>query len=231
MGWLALCFALAALPAATHAQVEPLTAADSASADAAWLAAADAARTFGAGPDGALDPSLPTIHKFADHACPTCRRVYESKTDSVKAAFVATGRANFVVHAFLLPRLLRGPHAAEAALCAGAIGGARGFRAFERFLYTTQSSWRFLRDPEPIFFRGVALARLDPNLFEECLYRDAVAPLMAADLRLGASLGASGTPTFVVVAPGASEAADLFYGEEPLSRYEEALARAMRSDL
>ncbi|MEM1268565.1 MAG: thioredoxin domain-containing protein [Bacteroidota bacterium] len=218
---LLLCGAALGLAGTTLAQTP--TAADSASADAAWLGAADAARTYGAGPNGSLDPSVPTIHKFADFACPTCQRVYDARSDSIKTAFVETGRANYVVRAFPLPRLLRGPHASEAAFCAGALGGQDAFNTFERRLYATQSDWRYLRDPLPVFRQESAAAGLDQERFEECLARDATSPLMALDLRLGASLGASGTPTFVFVAPGASEGADLFYGEEPLSRFEEAL--------
>ncbi|MEL6616620.1 MAG: hypothetical protein AAFQ43_12835, partial [Bacteroidota bacterium] len=69
--------ALVLLACLTAAPSLAQTAADSSSADAGWLAAADAARTFGAGPDGALDPEVPTIHEFADLACPSCRRAFE----------------------------------------------------------------------------------------------------------------------------------------------------------
>lgn len=205
------------------------SAADSASADLAWLGAADAARTYGAGPDGALDPSVPTIHKFTDYACPTCRRVYMARMDSLKAAFVATGSANLVVRPFPIPRLMRGPHAAEAALCAGALGGSDAFAAFQHRLYETQDDWRFLLDPAPAFRQEAATVGLDPDRFTECIDRDAVSPLLVSDLRLGGGLGAAGTPTFVFVAPGASQAADLFYGDEPLSRFEEALIEAADS--
>ncbi|MEM8601702.1 MAG: thioredoxin domain-containing protein [Bacteroidota bacterium] len=204
-----------------------MTAADSSSADQAWLGAADAARTYGAGPDGALDPALPTIHEFVDFACPSCREAFETKLDSVKAAFVATGRANLVVRAFPIPRLMRGMHATEAAFCAGAIGGRDGFEFVQRRLYLTQPDWRFLRDPTPAFRQAAADAGLDAAAFDECLARDATAPLLTADTRLGASLGAGGTPTFVFVAPEATEAADLFYGSEPMTRFEEAFARTL----
>lgn len=202
------------------------TAADSARADLALLGAAEAARTFGAGPGGALDPALPTIHEFVDFACPTCRDAFVARYDSVKAAFVETGRANLIVRAFPIPRLLRGPHAAEAALCAGALGGPDAFSHLQRRFYETQADWRFLRDPAPAFRREAADARVDAEAFEDCLARDVVAPLLVADVRLGSRLGATGTPTFVFVAPGATEPSDLFYGDEPLARFEEAFARA-----
>ncbi|MFN3596438.1 MAG: DsbA family protein [Rubricoccaceae bacterium] len=200
-------------------------AAGGADADAAYLEAADAARTLGAGPGGALDPALPTIHEFVDFACPVCRDAFLARHDSLEAAFVATGRANLVVRAFPIPRLLRGPHAAEAALCAGALGGAEAFGHMQRRLYKAQADWRFLRDPTPAFRDYAAEAGLDAAAFADCLARDAVAPLLVADVRLGARLGATGTPTFAFVAPGATEPADLFYGNEPLARFEQALAR------
>ncbi|MEM1055399.1 MAG: thioredoxin domain-containing protein [Bacteroidota bacterium] len=222
--------ALALLVVLVAPPVLAQTAADSSSADAAWLASANAARTFGAGPNGSFDPGVPTIHEFADLACPTCRRAFETRIDSVKSLFVQTGRANFIVHAFPLPRLMRGPHAAEAMLCAGAIGGREGFSALQRHLYATQPDWRFLRDIGPHVCRAAAKAGLDPVDFDECIARDAMAPLIAADLRLGASLGASGTPTFVFMAPGAREPSDVFYGTEPLARYEDALALTLSTD-
>ncbi|MEM6783207.1 MAG: thioredoxin domain-containing protein [Bacteroidota bacterium] len=204
-----------------------MTAADSSSADQAWLDAADAARTYGAGLDGALDPAVPTIHEFVDFACPSCRDAFETKLDSVKAAFVATGRANLVVRAFPIPRLMRGPHATEAAFCAGAIGGQEGFEFLQERLYLTQPDWRFLRDPTPAFRQAAADANLDAEAFDKCLARDATAPLMIADTRLGATLGAGGTPTFVFMAPEATAPADQFYGSEPMTRFEEAFARTL----
>jgi protein-disulfide isomerase len=194
--------------------------------DGDLLDRADAARTFGAGPGGALDPAVPTIHEFVDFACPLCRDVFFARADSVKAAFVATGRANFVVRAYPIPRLLRGPHAAEAAFCAGALGGQPAFAHFQRRLLGEQANWRFLRDPEPLFRQFAAEADLDAEAFAECVARDAVAPLLFADTRLGVTLGAPGTPTFVVVAPGATEAADLFYGNVPMERFEQGVRAA-----
>ncbi|MEL6703094.1 MAG: thioredoxin domain-containing protein [Bacteroidota bacterium] len=204
-----------------------MAAADSSSADAPWLANADAARTYGGGLNGAFDPTLPTIHEFVDFACPTCRDVFETKLDSVKAVFVETGRANLVVRAYPIPRLMRGMHATEAVFCAGAIGGRAGFEFLQQRLYLTQPDWRFLRDPTPAFRQAASDADLNAGAFEECLARDVTAPLMIADTRLGATLGAGGTPTFVFMAPDAEEPADLFYGNEPMARFEEAFARTL----
>ncbi|MEM6327285.1 MAG: thioredoxin domain-containing protein, partial [Bacteroidota bacterium] len=176
---------LAALVLLTTVPAAAQVAADSSSADAGWLAAANAARTFGAGPDGALDRTVPTLHEFADLACPSCRYAFETRMDSVKSRLVATGRANLIVHAFPIPRLMRGPHAAEAVLCAGAIGGREGFASLQRHLYATQPDWRFLRDIGPFVRRAAAEAGLDPVDFDECISRDAMAPLIASDLRLG----------------------------------------------
>ena len=217
---LALLLALSAPSALAQ-----MAAADSSSADAPWLANADAARTYG----GGLDPALPTIHEFVDFACPKCRDVFETKLDSVKTAFVATGRANLVVRAYPIPRLMRGMHASEAVFCAGAIGGRDGFEFLQQRLYLTQPEWRFLRDPTPAFRQAANDADLDAGAFEECLARDVTAPLMIADTRLGATLGAGGTPTFVFVGPDAEEPADLFYGSEPMTRFEAALTRTLTS--
>jgi hypothetical protein len=48
---------------------------------------------------------------------------YLERSDSLKAKYVESGAANLVVHTFVIPRLMRGYHAAEAAFCAGALAG------------------------------------------------------------------------------------------------------------
>ena len=65
----------------------------------------------------------------------------------------------------------------------------------------------------PAFEHYAREAALPLAAFRDCYTRDAVAPLIMTDLRLGGRYGATGTPTFVFVPPGRSATpADRFYG-------------------
>jgi len=90
---------------------------EQAAGDAELIARADAARTWGS------DPSLPTIDEFVDMACSDCADFHMERGDSLLSRIVAGGRANYVVRIYPIPRLMRGYHAAEALLTAGAVGG------------------------------------------------------------------------------------------------------------
>lgn len=194
------------------------SAADSASADAELLRRADAARTYG------TDTLRATVHEFSDPACPTCRDFHLARKDSLSTRLA--NRANFVYRFTPIPRLLRGYHGAKAALCAGGVADREGFEAMLDSLFNGQASWRVLRDPYPAFEHYAREAALPLDAFRDCYVRDAVAPLIMMDLRLGGTYGAAGTPTFAVVPPGrGATPVDLFYGDEPMRRFDEALSR------
>ena len=106
---------------------------------------ADAARMYG------TDTTRATIHEFIDFACSTCRAFYLQRSDSLRTKYVESGEVNLVVHTFVIPRLMRGYHAAEAAYCAGALAGRDGFEGMQRRLFTDQADWRAMRDPVPGF--------------------------------------------------------------------------------
>ncbi|MDE0649449.1 MAG: thioredoxin domain-containing protein, partial [Gammaproteobacteria bacterium] len=100
-----------------------------------------------------VDSTLARIDEFIDFGCPTCRSFYILRTDSLKTNLVDSGRANFVVRMFPLARLMRGFHAAEAALCAGGLNDQQGFEAMQHRLYMNQSVWQPLQDPIPVFLQ------------------------------------------------------------------------------
>lgn len=210
---LSLLLTVLVVPTVTFAQ----TAADSARADAELLRRANAARTYGS------DTLRTTVHEFSDPACPTCRAFHLARKDSLITLLAS--HANFVYRFTPIPRLLRGYHGAKAALCAGGVADRVGFETMLDSLFNGQASWRVLRDPYPTFEHYAREAALPLAAFRDCYSRDAVAPLIMADLRLGGTYGASGTPTFVFVPPGqGAMPADRFYGNEPMRRFEEVLS-------
>jgi protein-disulfide isomerase len=194
---LLLLVTAALAPCSASVAQSPLSAADSARADLPLIRRADAARTRGAGPASAIDTLRPTIHEFVDHACPSFRAFVMARGDSL-TQLAATSRANLVLRVSPIPGLLRGAHAAEAAFCAGALGGAAAFDQLNRTLLEQQEAWRHRRDPAPEFRRLAVSAGLDSAQFERCLHSGAMRPLVMSDARLAGQLAVDGTPTLLV---------------------------------
>jgi protein-disulfide isomerase len=209
-----ILFAVILIDSDTFAQ----TAADSVGADSELLQRADLSRTYG------LDMTLPTVHEFADPACGSCRAFHLTRGDSLKS--LLDDQTNFVYRFTPIPRLMRGYHGAKAALCAGGVADKPGFEGMLNTLFENMTSWRVLRDPYPAF-EGYAIdLELPIDEFRSCYERDAVAPLIVLDLRLGGVFGARGTPTFVFVPPAeGAMPVDVFYGNESMNRFKEALSK------
>ena len=210
----------AAIPASTSAQQQEAVAGLALSVvDVDFLERADNSRIY------MVDSTLARIDEFIDFGCPTCRSFYILRTDSLKANLVDTGRANFVVRMFPLARLMRGFHAAEAALCAGGLNDRQGFEAMQHRLYMNQSVWQPLQDPIPVFLQFAADINLPLEDFQACLIRDTVAPLILSDMNLAQVLAVEGTPTFVLNRGGELTGEVKLTGEEGISSFEEAVNR------
>ena len=187
--------------------------------DVAFLERADNSRIY------EVDTTLVRIDEFVDFGCPTCRSFYILRTDSLKTTLVDAGRANFVVRMFPLAQLMRGFHAAEAALCAGGLNDRAGFEAMQHRLYMNQSVWQPLQDPIPVFIQFAADIGLPLEEFQACLIRDTVAPLILTDMNLAQLLQVQGTPTFVLNRGGELSGDVKLSGEDAIASFEEAVTR------
>lgn len=216
---------VAAAATASPAQSPAPTAADSARADLPLIRRADAARTRGAGPGGAIDTLRPTIHEFVDHACPSCRAFSIARGDSV-TRLARDQRANLVLRVSPIPGLLRGMHAAEAAFCAGAVGGPAAFEEVHAQLLEQQDAWRHRKDPMPVFQRLAQRAGIDTTRFIACVSTGATRPLVHGDARLAGQLAVDGTPTLLVTRASGLGPAIRVVGEASMPRIERALRAA-----
>lgn len=187
--------------------------------DVEFLERADNSRIY------EVDSTLARIDEFVDFGCPTCRSFYILRTDSLKASLVDAGRANFVVRMFPLPSLMRGFHAAEAALCAGGLNDRAGFEAMQHRLYMNQSVWQPLQDPIPVFLQFAADIGLPLEEFQACVIRDTVAPLILSDMNLAQLMAVEGTPSFVLNRGGELSGEVKLTGEEGIASFEEAVSR------
>jgi len=190
-----------------------------AEADALLLQRADAARTYGD------DDRVPTIDEFVDFACPDCSVFHAERGDSLINRFVIGAGVNYRVRMYLIPRLMRGYQAAEAAYAAGALEGRSAFEGMMRLLLEHQEEWRYLLDPTPHFEEYARYLELPLDRFRELLERDAMAPLILSDIRMAQAMGVTGAPTFVFNRPGELTGEHSFYGNQPMSLFADYLER------
>jgi protein-disulfide isomerase len=171
-------------------------------ADIERLSRAGEARTVGA------DTAPIMILEFVDFECPTCSAFHTQRGDSLRRSLAGDTRVVYVNYP--LVNHMRSFHSAEAATCAGAVGGRDGFSRMADKLFRGQSAWSDADDADVIFARYAREAGLDTAAFADCRARDVVAPLLLSDLDMAAKLGIGGTPTFVVIPRGAQSANDGF---------------------
>jgi protein-disulfide isomerase len=163
------------------------------------------------------------LTEFVDLACSDCRAFHLERADSLRALVAEEGLA-YALRFYPIPRLLRGFHGAEALLCAGGVGGVEVFRAMQHLLFERQQEWAESFDPGPLlhdYGRQLGL----PAGFEDCLRRNATWPLIASDIQQSVILRIPGTPTFVVSRVGSEAEPEMFYGNQPMARFREAIAR------
>jgi protein-disulfide isomerase len=167
-------------------------------ADLERLSRAGTARTVG--PDSAKVMVL----EFLDFECPVCAAFHVQRSDSLKKALGTDVRMVYVN--FPLTQHMFSLHSAEAATCAGAVGGRDGFTKVADALYRQQKEWAESANPGRLFMRMAQQAGLDTVAFADCTGRDLVAPLLLSDIETAAKFGIRGTPTFIVLAEGAKSA-------------------------
>ncbi len=192
---------------------------DTVTTDQELVERAQGARVLGSG----IESAAITIYEFFDYSCSTCQAFHAQRGDSLRS--LAGPDLSLRFHHYIIPRLPRGYAAAEAAACAAGLGGTDAFLSYHDRLLREVDTWRGAVGPEP-FERWALEAGLPTEAFTDCLARDVPAQLIMADARLAATFAVQGTPTFVVLPRGAASAAEgvVFYGNEPMQRFHEAIA-------
>lgn len=137
-----------------------------------------------------------TVYEIADFQCPYCARFSREIFPRIDSAFVQTGRIQWVFVNLPLPSHHNAWTAAEAALCAGAVGD-RFWPVHDR-LFAGQQEWVGLADPATAFARYARDAGVPMDAWNACVAADRVAPLILQDVIFAASSRVSGTPTFMI---------------------------------
>ncbi|CAN5752834.1 hypothetical protein BH23GEM10_BH23GEM10_17310 [soil metagenome] len=134
------------------------------------------------------------VYEIADFQCPHCARFANDVFPQIDSAYIRTGRVQWVFVNLPMPSHANAWIAAEAALCAGAVGNR--FWAMHDRLFANVAEWSLAERPAALIERYARDAGTPMDAFRACVADDLVAPLILQDVIFGSRV--SGTPTFVV---------------------------------
>lgn len=135
------------------------------------------------------------IYEFADFQCPGCGQFASFVTPLIKERLVEPGLVRYVYYDFPLAMHPHAFLAARAARCANEQGR---FWEYHDILYARQPTWAAQTNATGTFVELAGEVGLDEAEFEACLRSDRYAEEVTRSLRLGESLGVTGTPTIFV---------------------------------
>lgn len=136
------------------------------------------------------------IYEFADFQCGGCSQFASFVTPLIKERLVEPGLVRYVYYDFPLVSIHRNAFlAARAGRCAN---DQDQFWGYHDLLYGRQPRWSNDGNAAALFVEYAAEAGLDEGEFESCLRSDRFAEEVTRSLKLGESLGITGTPTIIV---------------------------------
>lgn len=134
------------------------------------------------------------VYEISDFQCPYCRTFAVDVFPQIDSAYIRTSRVQWVFVSLPMPSHMNAWVAAEAALCAGAVGNR--FWAMHDRIFGAQAEWAAAATPGPILARYAREAGVPMDAWQACVDEDRVASLILQDVIFGSRV--SGTPTFVV---------------------------------
>ena len=158
--------------------------------------------------------------EFSDFQCPYCAEYALDELPRIKRELVDTGIVSYGFLHFPLKGIH--PEAAAAGAAAECAGQQGRFWEMHDRLFASQerlSSGEFLNQSHEM--------GLDEMLFEECMLAEEASASVEMDIRQGAALGVSGTPTFFLGTVGADGVVELtrrIAGQVTLEGIEDVLA-------
>jgi protein-disulfide isomerase len=138
------------------------------------------------------------IEEFSSYQCPFCARYFQETYPQIIADYAKTGKVLYIFRDYPLPSQPQSPLAAEAARCAGEVGGGSAFWAMHDTLFQRQGDWSGRGNAQEIFTGYAAELGLDTAEFEACLNSGATQVRVEADAAEGGDRGVRGTPTFFI---------------------------------
>lgn len=162
------------------------------------------------------------VYEISDFQCPFCRQFAIDVFPQIDSAFIRTQRVQWVFVNLPMPSHLNAWVAAEAALCAGAVGDR--FWPMHDRLFIAHGEWVNAQDPGQVMTRYARELGVPMDAFTACVEQDRVAPLILQDVIFGSRV--SGTPTFVV--NSAAGAQQTVVGVKTFAEWREILETALK---
>ncbi len=170
------------------------------------------------------NPSAPvTIEEFTSYQCPFCARYFRESYPQLMLDYVESGQVLYIFRDFPLPSQPQSPVAAEAARCAGQVGGGSAYWAMHDQIFVGQREWSGKGNAAEILKSYAAELGLDAKNFGQCLDSGANKASVQADSREGSSRGVNGTPTFFINGRA-------LVGAQPYSAFAQAVDAALSGE-
>ena len=164
------------------------------------------------------DPHAPvTIIEFGNFECPFCSRFHRQTLPSLKLDYIETGKVALFFKHLPLSFHQHARKAAEAAECAGKLGGKNKFWEMHDILFENQRSLTISDLKSYATDIGI-----DENLFDSCLDNGDMAWKVKEHLSEAEELEASGTPTFFING-------EKLVGAQPYDSFRVTIERELRA--
>ena len=148
---------------------------------------ADRARILG-------DPAAQVwMVEVSDFQCPFCARFHRETFSEIRTAYITPGKVKLAYVNFPLEMHAHAWPAAEAALCAGALGK---YWEMHNALFTTQETWAKLPNAESTFDSLARSVGVPAAAYRECVGDHVMRPLVQQDFDRSKQSGVASTPTF-----------------------------------
>lgn len=164
-----------------------------------------------------------TIVEFTDYQCPFCARHFTTAYKQIKEKYIDTGKVKIVLRDQALPFHPNAKPAANAVRCAAEQNKAK-LEGMHDALFSKQDEWSNLGTEQAAakFGEYATAIGLNGATLTKCVQDGKFNKEIEADMALGSSVGASGTPTFFVEGKA-------IVGAQDFSVFETEIENALKS--
>jgi protein-disulfide isomerase len=146
------------------------------------------------------DPDAPiTIVEYSDYQCPYCGRYVLETLTLLRENYIQTGKVRYFFKDFPLTSMHpQAVEAAEAARCAGELGGDEAYWDMHDRLFAGQAEWSGQAGYVEVFKGYAGELGLTQADFDQCLDSGRYVDAVQADMMEGAGFGVTGVPAFFI---------------------------------
>ena len=138
-------------------------------------------------------PDAPvTIIEYASMTCGHCRAFHEETWPTIKAEYVDTGKAKFIIREFPFD-----PRSAAAFMLARCAPNDQRSAMIDA-MFETQDNWARAENGQAALFDVARLAGFTEESFRTCLTDQSLTERIFASFKKGEELGVNSTPTFFI---------------------------------